>query len=233
MEETNNNVYTVSYSNATGTIPDGGSVTVQVTNSRDATPTESVEPTPTKSVEPTPTRSVEPTPTKSVEPTPTKSVEPTTEPWPNLGDLIISKIVTGSAGNQSQEFNFIVMLSDTSINGTYGDITFHDGVASFVLKHGERKIVTGLPAGIHYSVTELSAEQAGYAVTSMNAEGIISSSQSAEALFINAREEADVPQTGDNSHLEQWITMAILALLGMAASIFILRKDLTDRKRIR
>ena len=84
---------------------------------------------------------------------------------PETGDLEVTKKVTGTAGDTEKEFNFTVTLSDTSINGTYGDMTFEDGVATFTLKHGESKTATGLPADVTYTVTETEANADGYTTT--------------------------------------------------------------------
>ena len=45
-------------------------------------------------------------------------------------------------------------LGDQGIKGTYGDMTFTNGVATFTLKHKEVKTAKGLPTGITYTVTE-------------------------------------------------------------------------------
>ena len=80
-------------------------------------------------------------------------------PDTDTGDLTISKVVAGNAGETNKDFHFAVKLSDISVNATYGDITFVGGVATFTLKHGESKTATGLAAGISYEVTELEANQ--------------------------------------------------------------------------
>ena len=54
-----------------------------------------------------------------------------------LGGLRVEKKVEGAQGDKSRAFHFTVTLSDTSVNGTYGGMTFHNGVAGFALKHGE------------------------------------------------------------------------------------------------
>ncbi len=41
-------------------------------------------------------------------------------------------------------------------------MTFANGVATFVLKHGASKTAVGLPAGITYTVTEAEADKDGY-----------------------------------------------------------------------
>ena len=66
------------------------------------------------------------------------------------GNLTVSKTVLGEHADLEQNFEFTVTLSDTSVNGMYGDIEFINGTATFVLKHGESKTAYGLPAGIQY-----------------------------------------------------------------------------------
>ncbi|MBZ0675587.1 DUF5979 domain-containing protein, partial [Clostridioides difficile] len=85
-----------------------------------------------------------------------------TPPEPDTGNLTVSKIVTGNAGDKNKDFNFTVTLSDKTISGVYGDLKFTDGVATFTLKNGESKTATNLPAGIDYEVTETEENQDGY-----------------------------------------------------------------------
>lgn len=58
-------------------------------------------------------------------------------PDPKTGNLIVSKMVSGNGGDTSKDFLFTVTLSDTSINGQYGDMMFHEGVSTFTLKLGK------------------------------------------------------------------------------------------------
>lgn len=67
--------------------------------------------------------------------------------------------------------NLSVTLSDTSVNGMYGDIEFINGTATFVLKHGESKTAYGLPAGIQYQVTEQAVE--GYTLNAVGDTGTV------------------------------------------------------------
>lgn len=103
------------------------------------------------------------------------------------GNLSVTKTVAGNNGDTSKAFNFTVTLSDTGINGTFGEMTFAGGVATFVLKHGESKTAVGLPAGITYTVTEAEADKDGYTTTSVNASGSIIKDATAEAAFTNTR----------------------------------------------
>ena len=106
------------------------------------------------------------------------------------GNLTVSKTVSGSGADKSKAFTFTVTLSDKAINGTYGDMTFKNGVANFTLKHGERKNATGLPAGVEYTVTE--SNNSGYSVTMKvddevkeEATGTVPANDTSEVLFNN------------------------------------------------
>ena len=103
------------------------------------------------------------------------------------GNLSVAKTVAGNNGDTSKAFNFTVTLSDTGINGKFGEMTFANGVATFVLKHGESKTAVGLPAGITYIVTEAEADKDGYTTTSVNASGSIIKNGTAAATFTNTR----------------------------------------------
>ena len=103
------------------------------------------------------------------------------------GDLTVTKTVDGTAGDTSKAFNFTVTLRDTGINGTFGEMTFTDGAATFALKHGESKTAKDLPAGITYTVTEAEADQDGYTTTAANASGRIVKDATVTAAFTNTK----------------------------------------------
>lgn len=117
--------------------------------------------------------------------TPTPPTPPT--PGKDTGSLTVSKVVAGNAGSQTADFHFTVTLSDVSISGSYGDMTFADGAATFTLKHNEQKTASGLPAGITYTVTESEANQDGYTTTVNGASGSIRKNQTATAAFVNTK----------------------------------------------
>lgn len=82
------------------------------------------------------------------------------------GSLAVKKTVVG--GDSQREFGFTVALADGDgepVSGTFGEgenaVTFTDGKATFTLKHGGEKTISGLPVGASYTVTEDAAE--GYA----------------------------------------------------------------------
>ena len=121
---------------------------------------------------------------------------------PRGGSLTVKKTVVG--GDSQREFGFTVALADGDgepVSGTFGKgehaVTFADGKANFTLKDGGEKIVSGLPVGAHYTVTEDAAE--GYATTAEGAEGTVAEA-GATAAFTNtygtATEGRDVSTAG-------------------------------------
>lgn len=101
------------------------------------------------------------------------------------GDLKVSNTVSGSAGETTKPFTFTVTV-DSSINGTYGEMTFTAGSATFTLRHGESITAVGLPADTAYTVAE--SDNDGYTVTANGAAGTISKDGTAVAAFTNNRE---------------------------------------------
>ena len=107
------------------------------------------------------------------------------------GTLAVSKtVVSELASDASKEFSFTVTLSDTTVNGTKGEMEFADGVAVFTLKDGEDKKAKGLPNGITYTVEETTVD--GFETTSTGATGTYDASASQLAQFTNTRKMVDV-----------------------------------------
>ena len=92
-------------------------------------------------------------------------------------DLTVRKVLNGGEANAADEFTIVVTLDDTSINATYGDMEFVNGVATVTLKGGESKTATDLPSGIAYTVTE--PDTKGYEVSYTNCTGILNADQTA------------------------------------------------------
>ena len=113
----------------------------------------------------------------------------------DMGSLTVTKTVAGDLGDQNADWHFTVTLNDNTINGTYGDMTFANGVAQIVLKHGESKTATDLPAGTTYTVVETEANQNGYATTFTGDTGAIEKDQTKTAAFTNTY-NSPLPITG-------------------------------------
>ena len=109
--------------------------------------------------------------------------------WEKLpvGDLTVSKTVSGNAADAAKEFAFTVTLSDTTISGTYGDVSFENGVATFTLKGGESKTAEGLLAGVEYVVEETDYTNDGYVTEKTGDTGTIDENTPAVASFTNTR----------------------------------------------
>ena len=110
------------------------------------------------------------------------------------GDLTVTKTVkSDKAADKNVEFEFTVTLADTTINGTYGDMTFKDGVATFTLKDGEKATAKDLPTTLEYTVEEKAAD--GFTTEKTGDTGTISKEKAAEAVFTNTRVTGDLTVT--------------------------------------
>ena len=114
----------------------------------------------------------------------------------DTGSLTVSKTVAGDAGETDKYFNFTVTLDDTAVTGTFGDMAFTNGEATFTLKHGESKTAKGLTAGITYEVTETEADWNGYTTTSTGEKGTIAKDATAEAKFTNTKKSSSGGSSG-------------------------------------
>ena len=111
----------------------------------------------------------------------------------NVGDLEVTKTVDSDlAADADEEFEFTVTLGDTSISGTYGDMEFEDGVATFTLKGGESATAEGLPTDVTYTVVETANDD--FVTTKTGDRGTISTDKST-AAFTNKRVEGGLEVT--------------------------------------
>ena len=125
------------------------------------------------------------------------------------GNLSVSKTVSGSNPPSKTAFGFTVILSDRTVDGRFGEMTFRSGVAEFTLRHGETVTASGLPAGVGYLVQEEANE--AYTVSAEGAEGLIEPDGTATARFVNRRIVLP-PKTGDDSHTELWFMLMAFSL---------------------
>ena len=121
---------------------------------------------------------------------------------PASGSLTVSKTISGSAASETQEFTFTVTLNDTAVNGTYGDMIFVNGSATFTLKANESKMASGLAHGMTYTVSE--SNNSGYAVTVNHTEnttavGTILAGETAVAAFNNHKDKSGGSEGGSGS----------------------------------
>lgn len=115
------------------------------------------------------------------------------------GALTVEKIVQGNRGETDRAFTFTVTLTGESqtgieantINGKFGDMTFENGVATFMLKHGESITASGLPAGLNYSVEETNANADGYTTSNSGNTGTIPSGDTDKVYFTNTKHEGE------------------------------------------
>lgn len=108
---------------------------------------------------------------------------------PAAGLIVSNKVVSAAAEDASRTFEFTVTLSNTTINGSYGEMTFENGVATFSLQDGEQKTAEGLPSGTTFTVTQTSVE--GFDTTKEGDTGTISTTAST-AAFTNTRETGNL-----------------------------------------
>lgn len=179
--------------------------------------------------------------------------ETPTPPFPgkDTGSITVSKVVTGNAGSQTAEFHFTVTLNDASINGTYGNMTFVDGVAVFTLKHGEQKTASALPAGIRYTVAETEANQDGYTTAVTGATGMVGKDLTKSITFVNHKDITPVtpdepsnpenptdptqpidsaPQTGDESNIGLWLTLILCSFVAFVGlCIYVIKHRYSGR----
>ena len=176
-----------------------------------------------------------------------------TPPEPGTGNLIVSKVVAGNAGDKTKDFQFTVTLGDKAINGKYGDMTFTNGVATITLKHGESKTAPGLPVDTTYKVVETKANQDGYTTVATGSSGTITKA-GATAAFTNTKANATdpskptkptkpskptnsgtptntskrpidgAPNTGDESNLSLWLMLMGASCVGVISTLLFSRK---------
>lgn len=117
------------------------------------------------------------------------------------GDLTVTKTVTGNKGSQTKDFDFYVELDDQSISGTYGDLEFKDGAASFQLRHGGSVTAKGLPGGTGFMVRE--GNNYAYTVTANGVSGSeysgeIAAGDEVRVAFVNHRSGSSGGGGGDS-----------------------------------
>lgn len=113
-----------------------------------------------------------------------------------VGNLKITKTV-GSDVTTSEKFTFTVTVNYNggllAVDGTYGDATFDNGVATVELEHGESAEIVGLPAEATYTVVETANNR--YTTTKTDDSGSIVADETATAAFTNVHTLGDLQIT--------------------------------------
>ncbi len=110
------------------------------------------------------------------------------QPEPKTGSLRLSKTLTSGSPSAAGGRTFVFDIKlDVEFTGKAGDVSFVDGSAVVELKAGEEVLMTGLPSGANYTVTERAA--AGYVLDvarSSGLSGTIEAEKEATAEAVNA-----------------------------------------------
>lgn len=100
-----------------------------------------------------------------------------------------------SSGDKKRHIEFKIEILDdkgninNEFNGKYGNLTFNKGISDdIILKHGESKIITHLPAGTKFRVSKINK---GEFDELEEFEGVIAEDEREEVIFVN-RELPDI-----------------------------------------
>ncbi|MCD7744963.1 MAG: DUF5979 domain-containing protein [Lachnospiraceae bacterium] len=129
-----------------------------------------------------------------------------------VGSLEISKTVEGNAASTTQSFKFTIELKDSAGNTVSGEydivysgssasasrgqtVKFENGVATIYLLHGESALISGILAGLTYTVTEEAvtgyettvAVGTGSAQTTNTTTGTITADTETDVAFTNTK----------------------------------------------
>lgn len=113
------------------------------------------------------------------------------------GNLTINKTVINSKDLSGKTYKFNIKLSNNTLTGRYGDLMFKNGEANFLLKSGESKSVTSLPAGITYSIVEID-ENTDEVLTKTREVGTITAGATIDSVFKQEGKE-EVKKENENN----------------------------------
>ncbi|MBQ9264175.1 MAG: Cna B-type domain-containing protein [Clostridia bacterium] len=141
------------------------------------------------------------------------------------GFVVTKKVVSAlnkDVDPEQTKFDFTVVLDGATVTGTYGDMQFKDGKATFQLGNGETKTAENLPVGITYTVTE--SANPNFDTAKTGDKGTVTANQAGVASFVNTRKTGKLELTkkvssavpGDQQRLfafkitlkngDQWLT---------------------------
>ena len=158
----------------------------------------------------------------------------------DVGDLKISKTVTGTSGDLNKEWTFDIALtgdnvadfdktcevqSAGTVQYTDGSVTFSSGKAKIRMKSGQEIIIKKIPAGFTYTVSEEEANTDGYTTSGTGLSGSISKDTPAKVEFVNNKQQTStLPSTGGSGTKNLMILRILLLAVGATTAKIISSK---------
>lgn len=141
-----------------------------------------------------------------------------------LGSITISKTVAGTIGDKTKDFTFQLKMTGNIpaeipyTKGTKtGTLKVTDGAAEFTLSHGENIVLSKIPIGTAYEITEVDGASNGYTVESTNSSGTLT--EDTNVSFTNTR-NGTVPTS---AHTNILVSIGVFAT-ALAGLFWYLRK---------
>ena len=142
----------------------------------------------------------------------------------NNATITVSKTVAGTMGDKTKDFTFqLKMTGNTHAEIPYtkgtetGTLKVTDGAAEFTLSHGENIVLSEIPIGTVYEITEVDGASNGYTVESTNSSGTLT--EDTNVGFTNTR-NSTVPTL---AHTNILISTGLFAI-ALAGLFWYLRK---------
>lgn len=133
-------------------------------------------------------------------------------------NITVSKTVAGTMGDKTKDFTFqLKMTGNTPAEIPYtkgeetGTLAVVDGVAEFTLSHGENIVLSEIPIGTAYEITEVDGASSGYTVESTNSSGTLT--EDTNVSFTNTR-NGTIP-TSAHTNILISIGLFAIALAGL------------------
>ena len=143
-----------------------------------------------------------------------------------FGGFKLKKNLTVSDGGElsdalkARKFRFTVTLTDTSINGQYGDLNFTNGAASVELAHDQEVSVYPLAHGTGYTIVEDDYSEDGFeAVTGTIKGSVTGTRSSAEAVTSNDLNNVNLETARNNYTLRGTLNISKLVNGNMAQKV--------------
>lgn len=138
--------------------------------------------------------------------------------------ITVTNDVAGTMGDKTKDFTFqLKMTGNTPAEIPYtkgeetGTLAVVDGVAEFTLSHGENIVLSEIPIGTTYEITEVDGASNGYTVESTNSSGTLT--EDTNVSFTNTR-NGTVPTS---AHTNILISIGVFAI-ALAGLFWHLRK---------